>query len=219
MANKAEWRGWLWNDSEHTPRTTVPDRAGDMDPDGAHRRALASTFGQGDDSLIFFGQGAELAYMAEASEASAEERIKGLLGETAGERGLAAARRRVMRRPLGSGSYQAQAIVFSDRERDAVSALSSEPLSELLQLAASRKGQVPLRACRDSSSSSVLQSLSGLTAAADTDRRRGPGGEAAAALSPAQQLRAAFVQEVLLSTLAQPVTALDCGPLDAPGTL
>lgn len=118
------------------------------DSSAQHRRAIAaSSFGQPEE-LIFFGQGAELAYaMGEGGEDSAEERIKTLLGSDPGERGLAAARRRVVRRPLGSSGYQAQTIVFSERDRG--DALSSEPLSELLQLAASRKGQLP-RCCRDS---------------------------------------------------------------------
>jgi len=170
------------------------------------------------DELIFFGQGgAELAYaMGESSEASAEERIKSLLGDS-GERGLAAARRRVVRRPLGG--YQAQTIVFSERDRDAAppGLSAGEPLSELLQLAASRKGSLP-RCSRDSgsASSSMLQSLSGLTAgAADAERKRA-GETAGAPATPAQQLRAAFVQELLLSTLAHPASSLDDGPLDAP---
>jgi len=189
-----------------------------MDHDSAqHRRAIASTFGASNDELIFFGQGAELAYAMGEGDASAEERIKSLLGDP-GERGLAAARRRVVRRPLGGGGYQAQTIVFSERDRDAASpGLSSEPLSELLQLAASRKGSLP-RCSRDSgsASSSMLQSLSGLTAGAVDAERKRAGETAGAPATPAQQLRAAFVQELLLSTLAHPASSLDDGPLDAP---
>ena len=151
-----------------------------------------------EDSLMF---GADIG-----GETSAEERIKSLLGDPS-DRGLAAARRRVVRRPFGSGGYQAQAIIFSERERDGSPSLSTEPLSaELLQLAASRKGHMPLRASRDSTGS-VLQSL---TAATEPGRARAMAGGA----TPAQQLRAVFVQELLLSTLALPASSLDPGPLD-----
>ena len=152
----------------------------------------------GEESLIF-GDMAELG-----GDVSAEERIKSLLGGDPAERGLA--RRRVVRRPFGSGGYQAQTIVFSERERDGAQSLSSEPFSELLQLAATRsKGQLPLRASRD-------------PAATESGRARVPGGGdggSGAAVTPAQQLRAAFVQELLLSTLALPTAGLDPGPLDA----
>ena len=154
--------------------------------------------------LIFFGQG-EFAAFADGSDPSAEERIKSYL-----DPGLVASRRRVVRRPLGS-SYQAQTIVFSERDRDgAPSHSSSEPLSDLLQqLAASRKSMLegvpssgrPMRAGGSSASSSVLSSL-GL--AADGAERRRAGGELAAgvAASPADQLRACFVQELMLSALS-----------------
>ena len=154
----------------------------------------------GEESLIF-GDMAELG-----GDVSAEERIKSLLGGDPAERGLA--RRRVVRRPLGSGGYHAQTIVFSARVRvrDGAQSLSSEPFSELLQLAATRsKGQLPLRASRD-------------PAATESSRARAPGGGDGgngAAVTPAQQLRAAFVQELLLSTLALPTAGLDPGPLDA----
>ncbi len=175
---------------------------------------MASTFGaadfQGEESLIF-GDIAELG----GDSASAEERIKSLLGGDSAERGLA--RRRVVRRPFGSGGYQAQTIVFSERERDGSPALSSEPhISELLQLAATRsKGQLPLRATRESTAGSMLQSL---TVATESGRTRAPGGAeggGSTPATPAQQLRAAFVQELLLSTLALPTAGLDPGPLDA----
>lgn len=152
----------------------------------------------GEESQIsqIFGDIAELG-----GDVSAEERIKSLLGGDPAERGLA--RRRVVRRPFGS---QAHTIVFSERERDGAHSLSSEPFSELLQLAAMRsKGQLPLRASRD-------------PAATESSRTRAPGGGDGgngAAVTPAQQLRAAFVQELLLSTLALPTAGLDPGPLDA----
>jgi hypothetical protein len=186
-----------------------------MDDAAAHRRSLASTFGSGEDSLIFFGQGGELAYMAESGEASAEERIRTLLGE-AGERGLAAARRRVMRRPLGSGGYQAQSIIFSERDRDSpASGLASEPLSELLHLASTRKGQQPtLRAGRESTVGSVLQSLMGMSGA-EAERKRGGAPDPAAPSTPAQQARAAFMEELLLSSLGRHVSTLGSEPLDA----
>jgi hypothetical protein len=162
---------------------------------------MAYTFGtevlpHGEESQIsqIFGDIAELG-----GDVSAEERIKSLLGGDPAERGLA--RRRVVRRPFGSHT-----IVFSERERDGAHSLSSEPFSELLQLAAMRsKGQLPLRASRD-------------PAATESSRARAPGGGDGgngAAVTPAQQLRAAFVQELLLSTLALPTAGLDPGPLDA----
>ena len=163
-----------------------------------HLSAFGTADLHGEESLIF-GDMAELG-----GDVSAEERIKSLLGGDPAERGLA--RRRVVRRPFGSGGYQAQTIVFSERERDGAQSLSSEPFSELLQLAATRsKGQLPLRASRD-------------PAATESGRARVPGGGdggSGAAVTPAQQLRAAFVQELLLSTLALPTAGLDPGPLDA----
>ena len=150
---------------------------------GTRQMDRLSAFGtadlHGEESLIF-GDMAELG-----GDVSAEERIKSLLG-----------------------GYQAQTIVFSERERerDGAQSLSSEPFSELLQLAATRsKGQLPLRASRD-------------PAATESGRARVPGGGdggSGAAVTPAQQLRAAFVQELLLSTLALPTAGLDPGPLDA----
>ena len=168
--------------------------------DDAKMSAFGTADLHGEESLIF-GDMAELG-----GDVSAEERIKSLLGGDPAERGLA--RRRVVRRPFGSGGYQAQTIVFSERERerDGAQSLSSEPFSELLQLAATRsKGQLPLRASRD-------------PAATESGRARVPGGGdggSGAAVTPAQQLRAAFVQELLLSTLALPTAGLDPGPLDA----
>ena len=159
---------------------------------------MAFAFGMdlhGEEAQIsqIFGDIAELG-----GDVSAEERIKSLLGGDPAERG-----RRVVRRPFGS---QAHTIVFSERERDGAHSLSSEPFSELLQLAAMRsKGQLPLRASRD-------------PAATESSRTRAPGGGDGgngAAVTPAQQLRAAFVQELLLSTLALPTAGLDPGPLDA----
>lgn len=179
----------------------------DFGDSAQHRRALASAFAQGESDALFFGQGADsLAFSIGDGDTSAEERISRLLSADAADRGLAAARRRVVRRPLG-GNYQAQSIVFSERERDA---LSSEPFSELLQLAASRSKGMPMRTSRDSTASSMLQTLTGLTA--DAERRRGlaPGAEPA---TPAQQLRASFVQELLLSTIATPLEDLDQGPV------
>lgn len=182
-------------------------------------RVQASAFGQGEDSsLVFFGGGgADFAYMqpeGAVDALAAEERSK-YLGEPGS---LAATRRRVVRRPLGSGSYQAQSIVFSERDRDSPSLASSEPLGELLQqLAASRKHGMPRGAARESggglSGSSVLSSLSGLVAEG-TERRRAA--DAAAVATPAQQKRAIFVQELMLSALSQPVDKLDYGPLDQP---
>ena len=98
--------------------------------------------------------------------------------------GLAASRRRIVRRPLGSG-YQAQTIVFSERDRDASPSLTgSEPLSELLQqLAASRKsmmeGGPPSRPAggAGNASASVLSSL-GLVGADGAERPKRVGGEA-----------------------------------------
>ena len=164
------------------------------------------SFGQ-EDALVFFGQDS-LAY-TESGEGSAEERIKAYaLGEP--ERGLAAARRRVVRRPLGSG-YQAQAIVFAERDAASSALSASEPLSELLmQLTSSRKAAAPgSTRTRDSAGSSVLSSLTGLTAAADGERKRANSENGGVPATPAQQLRACFVQELMLSALAQPLSALD----------
>jgi hypothetical protein len=157
------------------------------------------------DSLVFFGQG-EFAAFADGSDPSADERIKSYLDPS-----LVAQRRRVVRRPLGSG-YQAQTIVFSERDRDAAPSLaSSEPLSELLQqLAASRKSMlegVPSRPARavgsGGASASVLSSL-GL----DGSERKRTASEmsSAVAASPTDQLRACFVQELMLSALSAPST-------------
>ena len=157
--------------------------------------------------------GADL--IEDAGDPSTEERMKALLSD-AGERGLAAARRRVVRRPLG---YQAPAIVFSEREREDSSRIGAEPLSELYHLSASRKGQLPVRAFRDNTAGSILKSL---TAATEAGRRRigdGAGtsgdGDAAATVSPAQKMRAVFVQELLLSTIGEPLSDLNPGPLGA----
>lgn len=169
---------------------------------------------------MFFGQGGDsaLAYMAEGADgvAAAEERLKSYALGDPGERGLA--RRRVVRRPLGSG-YQAQAIVLSERDgagQGGAGLSSTEPLSDLLmQLTSSRSkaGQSwsgrAAASQRDGAGTSVLSSLTGLSAAADSRRTSD------AAASPAQQLRASFVQELMLSALSQPISALDSGPLDA----
>ena len=163
-----------------------------------------------EDSLIFFGQGGSDFAMADADAVSAEERIiKNYLGGEPGERG-GVSRRRVVRRPLGGGGYQAQTIVFSERDGSSQGLSASEPLSELLQqLAASRKGS---RTARESAPSLHSSLAAGLAAAEDaSDRKRG---DYAAAASPAQQMRACFVQELVLSALSQPVSALDQGPLD-----
>ena len=74
-----------------------------------HMSAFGTADLHGEESLIF-GDMAELG-----GDVSAEERIKSLLGGDPAERGLA--RCRVVRRPFGSGGYQAQTIVFSERER------------------------------------------------------------------------------------------------------
>jgi hypothetical protein len=160
---------------------------------------------------MFFAQGSDFSF--DGTDPSAEERLKSYLAEQGNSLAAASQRRRVVRRPMGS-SYPTQTIVFSDRDRDGASAsLSTEPLSELLQqLAASRKGQAMPRA-RDSSSS-LLSSLSGLAAAADGADRKSAGSSEPA--SPAQQLRACFVQELMLSAMSQPLDALDHGPLDVP---
>ena len=160
--------------------------------------------------LAFYGQ-SEFASFADGSDASADERmIKSYLDPS-----LVASRRRVVRRPLGSG-YQAQTIVFSERERDGSPSLTgSEPLSELLQqLAASRKsmlesGMPSARPARASSggaggaSASVLSSL-GLMGTEGTERRRlgGDLNSSCAGVNPTEQLRAHFVQECMLSALS-----------------
>ena len=84
------------------------------------------------ESLLLIGQGGEL-YMGEDGEGgSAEERIRTLLGDSAGSAGLA---RRRIRRPLGGG-YAAQGLAFSERE-----AGGGDSLNELLaHLTASRSG-------------------------------------------------------------------------------
>lgn len=152
------------------------------------------------ESLIFFGSSpAEFAYMAEAGDASAEERIKSLLGESA-DRGIAA-RRRVVRRPLGGHPADGSSPSLS----------AGEPLSDLLlHLAASRKGgpggTQMLRAAGETAVSSMLSSL------ADLEGKRPP-----EACTPAQQVRGSFVKELMLSALAQPAASLDLGPLDGSG--
>lgn len=186
---------------------------------------FSATFGGGqEDSLIFFGQGAELAYAMAEGDNAEERALKAYLGDPSGERGLTAARRRVVRRPLGSG-YPANTIVFSERERDGTSpTLSSEPLSELLQqLAASRKGQqgssvaATLRGAREAAAGgSLLSSITAGLEASGKQRAAGAHGASDAAPTPEQVLRAGFVQEVMLSALAQSVGSLDYGPLDRP---
>ena len=161
--------------------------------DQARRNAFA------DDALIF---GSEFASFADGSDPSADERIKSYLDPA-----LMASRRRGVRRPLGAGGYQAQSIVFSDRDRDASPSMASgEPLSELLQqLAASRQslrdgGSAASRAARvggpgGASSASVLSSL-GLDGP-ERGRKEGAG-----AASQIEQIRGYFVQELMLSALA-----------------
>ena len=171
-----------------------------------------NAFGGQEDSLIFFGQGGGDFAMADAETVSAEERIiKNYLGGEPGERG-GVSRRRVVRRPLGGGAYQAHTMVFSERDGSSQGLSASEPLSELLQqLAASRKGS--RTTARENIPSLHSSIAAGLAAAGDvSDRKRSEANAAAA--SPAQQLRACFVQELVLSALSQPVSALDQGPLD-----
>ena len=95
-------------------------------------RAAMSAAGLDRESLLLIGQGGEL-YMGEDGEGgSAEERIRTLLGDSAGSAGLA---RRRIRRPLGGG-YAAQGLAFSERE-----AGGGDSLNELLaHLTASRAG-------------------------------------------------------------------------------
>lgn len=164
------------------------------------------------DELLFFGHGADLL-MGDDEQVSAEERIKSYLGEPS-DRGVPA-RRRVIRRPLGGGGYQAQTIVFSERDRDAVGLSGSEPLSELLQqLGSSRSKGAPSAAGVPQLHSGLA---AGLAAAADDSERRKQraGGGRATTVSPEQQMRACFVQELMLAALSQPVAELDGGPLDA----
>ena len=95
-------------------------------------RAAMSAAGLDRESLLLIGQGGEL-YMGEDGEGgSAEERIRTLLGDSAGSAGLA---RRRIRRPLGGG-YAAQGLAFSERE-----AGGGDSLNELLaHLTATRSG-------------------------------------------------------------------------------
>lgn len=179
---------------------------------------LGGSASAAEESLIFFGQG-ELASFADGSDASADERMKSVLDPA-----LVASRRRVVRRPLGAGYGGSQAIVFSDRDASP-SLASSEPLSELLQqLAASRKsmleGTGPVaRAPRGlagssgaSGTSAVLSSL-GLTAEGAESRgtKRAAMGEHSGA-NPTEQMRAYFVQELMLSALAGAPVNDDAAP-------
>jgi len=149
-----------------------------------------------EDSLIFFGQGSE--FFEGSDPSAADERIRSYLDP--------GSRRRVVRRP----GYQAPGtIVFSERGDGSLA--SSEPLSELLQqLAASRKnlmdGVLSNRPRSSvggsgSASASVLSSL-GLAGADGTERKRAGGEVSAVPASPAEQLRANFVQELMLSALS-----------------
>ena len=174
----------------------------------------SSAFGSTEE--IFFGgaSAADFEYMAEA--AGNDAAVSAYLGDPSSI--TAASRRRIVRRPIGS-NYQASSIIFSERDRDGASpAFGSEPLSELLQqLAASRKGSArpTSAAARDAAgmSSSLLSSLTNLTAIASEGSKRGSSEDAAAA-TPAQQIRACFVQELMLSTLSDPLDA--SGPLYTP---
>jgi len=148
---------------------------------------------------LFFQGGAGDLFLSEDS--SAEERIKSLLGDAA-DRG----RRRIVRRPLGSGGYGSQALVFAERDRD-----GGDPLSELLaHLAASRKSGDPARA-REAAAGLGGGGLGGLAQiAAEESQRRGlrlnlPEANSAAAVER-RHLRARFVQELVVSAMVDEPT-------------
>lgn len=109
---------------------------------------------------LFHGKADEL--FVGDGERSAEERLKSLLGES--DRG-GLIRRRIVRRPLSSGSYVSQSLnpphCFSERERPSQrerdngspSLRNADPLSDLLShLAASRKAhEAPMMRLREAS--------------------------------------------------------------------
>ena len=153
---------------------------------------------------LFFQGGAGDLFLSEDS--SAEERIKSLLGDAA-DRG----RRRIVRRPLGSGGYGSQALVFAERDRDGGSSSpGGDPLSELLaHLAASRKSGDPARARE--AAAGLGGGLGGLAQiAAEESQRRGlrlnlPEANSAAAVER-RHLRARFVQELVVSAMVDEPT-------------
>ena len=154
---------------------------------------------------LFFQGGAGDLFLSEDS--SAEERIKSLLGDAA-DRG----RRRIVRRPLGSGGYGSQALVFAERDRDGGSSSpGGDPLSELLaHLAASRKSGDPARA-REAAAGLGGGGLGGLAQiAAEESQRRGlrlnlPEANSAATVER-RHLRARFVQELVVSAMVDEPT-------------
>ncbi|KAL1526314.1 hypothetical protein AB1Y20_015029 [Prymnesium parvum] len=158
-------------------------------------------------SLIFFGQGGEL-FMGE--DGTAEERLKSLLGDSSDRAGLA--RRRIVRRPLSG--YQAQSMLFS--ERDAASSLAAgDPLSEMfMHLAATRKEQSSGRTgnVEPSISATFMSGLAQLGTEESFGNRIPHAKESSSALT---QLRSCFVQEMMLSALTDESTLSQMGPLDA----
>ena len=173
--------------------------------------SAAAAAAASEDSLFFF-QNESAGFFADGSDASADERMKAVLDPA-----LVASRRRAVRRPLG-GYGGGGAIMLSDRDASP-SMASSEPLAELLQqLAASRKsmlegGAPSARAARGAGStgagggaSAVLSTL-GLgpdgVEGRGTKRVAGEMGTVnAAAVNPTEQLRACFVQDLMLSALS-----------------
>eukprot|EP00310_Coccolithus_braarudii_P017085 CAMPEP_0183335020 /NCGR_PEP_ID=MMETSP0164_2-20130417/3442_1 /TAXON_ID=221442 /ORGANISM="Coccolithus pelagicus ssp braarudi, Strain PLY182g" /LENGTH=178 /DNA_ID=CAMNT_0025504281 /DNA_START=13 /DNA_END=549 /DNA_ORIENTATION=+ len=154
-------------------------------------------YGQGHDGELFVGDG----------DASAEERIKSLLGESS-----QVMRRRIVRRPLSGSSYISPPLGVGERDASSSSAANADPLSELLaHLAASRRGQESARSVRDRDTSSSLNSLTQL---ALEESSVGQLGAQLDTGSPADaELRRHFLQELLLATVADPDTPLLGEPL------
>jgi len=162
-------------------------------------------------SLIFFGQGGEL-FMGEEpllGESSAD-RIKSLLGDSSADRaGLV--RRRIVRRPLSG--YQAQPMVFSERDSASPSLASGDPLSEMLMhLAASRKEQSAGRSSGGDSSVSASM-LSGLAQLASDEGIGSRIPHASDSSAASAQLRSRFLQELMLAALSDDDALSQMGPL------
>jgi len=165
------------------------------------------------EELIFCGQGGEL-FVGEG-DASAEERIKSLLSE--GDRGLM--RRRIVRRPISGGTYaSSQPLGLSERDG---SLLSIDPLSELLShLTASRaKAHEPMARLGRERDAAGLSGLAALALEETGKQTKGLQLDLpVAANSERSNLRARFVQDLILSSLASPADSAAAPPPAQPAT-
>jgi hypothetical protein len=149
----------------------------------------------------------ELFEFVGEGDASAEERIKSLLGDTS-----QVMRRRIVRRPLSGSSYISPPLGFGERDGSNSSTANADPLSELLaHLTASRRGHEPPG--RDHDSTSSLSNLAHLALEETSERHFGAQLDTPSAAD--SELRRRFLQELLLATISEPAAAVFDEPLVA----